>query len=148
METIEMQKETFGNLSVKVDLKSQNIPIFNVDYQKGNRETMDRIWKTCLEFSGISADDPLLQNLRGHPSSKRRLYCVTRQVAHYLGKKHTILSLRDIGRLTGGKHHSTVYHSCNEIPSLLFQKDKFVMELVRFAETKLGLSEEPSKKCG
>jgi chromosomal replication initiator protein len=40
-----------------------------------------------------------------------------RQVCMYLLRKHLMMSLPEIGRFMGGKHHTTVLHGVNEIIS-------------------------------
>ena len=47
-----------------------------------------------------------------------------RQIAMYLCRENTELSLPEIGELFGGKHHSTVIHSVNKI-SDLYAKDDY-----------------------
>jgi chromosomal replication initiation ATPase DnaA len=38
-----------------------------------------------------------------------------RQIYYYLAKKHTARSLQQIGRIVGGKDHTTVLHGCQKI---------------------------------
>ena len=52
-----------------------------------------------------------------------------RQVAVYFLKKHTPLSLQAIGNELGGKNHSTVLHSLNEVKNKMKGNDKFIKEL-------------------
>jgi chromosomal replication initiation ATPase DnaA len=47
--------------------------------------------------------------------SKRREVAVPRQIAIYLAKQITDASLPEIGRLFGGKHHTTVRYSIAQI---------------------------------
>ena len=44
---------------------------------------------------------------------------IARQVAMFLAKEYTDLSLKSIGKATGGKSHATVVHSCNAVSDLI-----------------------------
>ncbi len=64
-------------------------------------------------------------------SSPRRLKQVTvpRQVAMYLCKQLTSLSLPDIGRKFGGRDHTTVLHSVRKVEELLSKDSKMVSDI-------------------
>jgi len=57
-----------------------------------------------------------------------------RQIAMYLCKKLTKHSYPDIGRAFGGKHHTTVIHSCEKIQSLSVSDPAFQRRLLDLAE--------------
>jgi len=85
------------------------------------------------ESSGVSAD--LIQKtVAAHYRMKvadlksknnSRNIAVPRQIAMYLCKTLTRLSLPEIGREFGGKHHTTVLHSVNKIARLYQENDDF-----------------------
>ena len=54
---------------------------------------------------------------RGEIEGKHRdrRFVVPRQIAMYLLRESTDLSLAEIGALFGGRDHSTVFHSCEKI---------------------------------
>ncbi|MBE0461004.1 MAG: chromosomal replication initiator protein DnaA [Candidatus Aminicenantes bacterium] len=52
-----------------------------------------------------------------------------RQIAMYLSKKLTKVSLPEIGRKFGGKHHTTVIHSIRKIENLCSEDHEFNKEL-------------------
>ena len=93
------------------------------------------VLKTIIaeESSGVSAD--LIQKtVAAHYRMKvadlksknnSRNVAVPRQIAMYLCKTLTRLSLPEIGREFGGKHHTTVLHSVNKIAKLYREHDDF-----------------------
>lgn len=75
------------------------------------RITVDEIQKACAAHYRIDASEM---------RSKRRARAVARprQVAMYLAKKMTPRSLPEIGRIFGGRDHSTVIHAVRTIEQL------------------------------
>ena len=75
------------------------------------RITVDEIQKLCAAHYKIDASEM---------RSKRRARAVARprQVAMYLAKKMTPRSLPEIGRIFGGRDHSTVIHAVRTIEGL------------------------------
>jgi len=55
--------------------------------------------------------------------SRKREIVEARHLAMYMEKKYTKSSLKSIGLKYGGRDHSTVIHSCNNITNLLFTED-------------------------
>jgi chromosomal replication initiator protein len=58
-----------------------------------------------------------------------------RQIAMYLCKKLTKHSYPEIGRAFGGKHHTTVMHSCEKIQSLSSTDAAFQRQLLNLSES-------------
>ena len=52
-------------------------------------------------------------------ASRKREIVQARQVTMYFIKKHTELSLSQIGAQVGGRNHATVVHACNTVKDLL-----------------------------
>jgi chromosomal replication initiator protein len=67
--------------------------------------------------------------------SNSRQVAFPRQIAMYLCKKLTKHSYPEIGRAFGGKHHTTVIHSCEKIKSLSVADAVFQKRLLNLAET-------------
>jgi chromosomal replication initiation ATPase DnaA len=99
-----------------------------------DNEKAYEIKRSCCEYAGLNQDDPMFLNSRRNGQTKRgdRVnYCVTRQVAMYLTRKNTRLSLREIGYLYGGKDHSTVLHTIPCVQNYIDIKDIFVTGMIK-----------------
>ena len=70
--------------------------------------TAQLIMQVVADYYSISVDD-LVQ------SSRRREFSVPRQIAMYLTRDLTNMSLPQIGQSFGGRDHSTVLHACNTV---------------------------------
>ncbi len=61
--------------------------------------------------------------------SRKKEFVMARQVSMYLAQKYTKMPASRIGKLVGGRDHSTVIHSCSKIESLLKVDKSFYAEL-------------------
>lgn len=78
--------------------------------------TIDDILETvCSHFNVTQANVA--------SKSRKRDYVVARQVTMYLAQKYTKMPASRIGKLVGGRDHSTVIHSCSQVERRL-QIDK------------------------
>ncbi len=111
-------RELEGALTRVIGLASLTGEIINKEYAKNilkdvfnlkeKEVTPENIKKSVAEFYGVKIIDL--------ESSKRsRVFVGPRQVAMYLIRKHTPLSLPQIGMEFGGRDHTTVMHSCEKI---------------------------------
>jgi chromosomal replication initiator protein len=75
------------------------------------RITIDEIQKVCAAHYRIDASE-----MRSH--RRARAVARPRQVAMYLAKKLTPRSLPEIGRIFGGRDHSTVIHAVKTIEAM------------------------------
>jgi len=66
--------------------------------------------------------------------SRKHELVVARQVSMYLAQKYTKMPAARIGKLVGGRDHSTVIHSCNQVESRL-KTDKNFKEDIESIET-------------
>jgi len=71
-------------------------------------------------------------------SSRKRDLVVARQVSMYLAQKYTKMPASRIGKLVGGRDHSTVIHSCHQVETRL-QVDKDFMEDIQSIENSFRL---------
>ena len=70
--------------------------------------TMDDILDTVCNHFNVSTSAVIGR-------SRKRDYVVARQVSMYLAQKYTKMPASRIGKLVGGRDHSTVIHSCTQI---------------------------------
>jgi len=91
--------------------------------------TPEEIIKTVARFFNVRATD-----IKG--KKKNSSIVLPRQIAMFIMRKKTKLSLPEIGEYFGGKDHSTVIYSINKIESLL-KEEKKVQEGVEFLLKKL-----------
>lgn len=102
----------YGQLTGRaVDMEFAQVMLADSVRASARRITVDEIQKACAAHYRI---DP------SEMRSKRRARAVARprQVAMYLAKKMTPRSLPEIGRIFGGRDHSTVIHAVRTIEEL------------------------------
>ncbi|GLV26297.1 chromosomal replication initiator protein DnaA [Sphingobium sp. Cam5-1] len=102
----------YGQLTGRsVDLEFAQSMLADAVRANARRITVDEIQKVCAAHYKIDASEM---------RSKRRARAVARprQVAMYLAKKMTPRSLPEIGRIFGGRDHSTVIHAVRTIEEL------------------------------
>jgi chromosomal replication initiator protein len=79
----------------------------SIKFEK-KRITVKKIQETVSDFYNINKD--LIQS-----SSRKREIVQARQVTMFFIKKHTELSLSQIGVQVGNRSHATVLHACNTV---------------------------------
>ena len=102
----------YGQLTGRsIDLEFAQGMLADAVRANARRITVDEIQKVCAAHYKIDASEM---------RSKRRARAVARprQVAMYLAKKMTPRSLPEIGRIFGGRDHSTVIHAVRTIEGL------------------------------
>ncbi len=82
-----------------------------------------------------------LEELQG--TSRRREISQARQIAMYLMRQHTNLSLPKIGEALGGKDHSTVMYSCEKIAQQL-AKDAELSHTLRLLSDRIYIQSQAS----
>ena len=80
--------------------------------QTGKFVTASDIEQSVSTYFGLTPADL-------HTSRKSRTIALARNVAMYLARKHTDLSLPEIARVMGNKNHTTVLLACRRIGNLL-----------------------------
>ena len=98
-------------------------------FKEENRAiTAESIQRFVSHYYQIKPSDLKLKN-------KASSVTFPRQVAMYLCKQLTDLSLPEIGKRFGGKHHSTVIHSIKKIANLRKEKQDFDKLVHSFSES-------------
>jgi len=92
-------------------MKVENIaPVLNQPKAKIDASP-EAVIQAVTEMFKVSVED-----LKGN--SRRREISQARQIAMYLMRQHTDLSLPKIGEIFGGKDHTTVMYSCEKVAQL------------------------------
>ena len=81
----------------------------------GPKITATIIMSVTAEYFSVTVDD-----LKGH--SRSRVLVTARQIAMYLCRELTDLSLPRIGQIFGGKDHTTVMHAVRKISALMAER--------------------------
>ena len=99
---------------VEIDLEFAR-RVLGKEIRKSRKElTVSLIQQKTAEFFKI---DSSLMKAR----KKTAQVAQARQIAMYLSRKYTSLSLKDIGDKFGGRDHSTVIHACDLITKRIFE---------------------------
>ena len=104
------------NKKISVDLAKEVLKGMIIEGEK--KIGVGMIQKKVADYFGISQDDM---------KAKRRTKTIAypRQVAMYLSRGLTDLSLPEIGDSFGGRDHTTVIHACDKIERILKSDEKF-----------------------
>lgn len=84
--------------------------------------TIDDILDSVCAHFGVTVSE-----VRG--KSRKKDYVVARQVAMYLAQKHTKMPASRIGKLIGGRDHSTVIYGCAQIDKRMKVETAFAEEV-------------------
>ena len=82
-----------------------------------------------------------IEDMKG--SSRRREISQSRQIAMYLMRQHTDLSLPRIGEEFGGKDHTTVMYSCDKITKTS-AKDPELSQALRQLSDRINMAGQDS----
>lgn len=105
-----MAQASLNRKEIDMDLAKRTLQhiVQNID----KTVNIESIQKAVAEHFGIPIVD-----LKG--KSRKKEIVVPRQVAMYLAKEHTTISLKSIGYHFGGRDHSTVIHSIQAIHDMI-----------------------------
>lgn len=102
-----------------VNLEQAETILKNVIDQDGPRITASLIMQQSSEYFGVSIDDMC-------SAARARSLSHARQVAMYLCREMTELSLPQIGKIFGGRDHTTVMHAQRKIEKDMLAGDRTV----------------------
>lgn len=122
---------TFLNAEINTDLAKSVIGNNDELNKMDDSEKIKTILDVVCSHYNLELDDV-------NSKSRKRPVSEARQVAMYLTRAHTRMSLNEIGRIIGNRDHTTVLYACNEIenqmtinPSLydkIHQMEKVLVE--------------------
>lgn len=99
----------FSSLEDKpIDLETAKLVLRDMVKETAKNITIEMIQKEVVQFYGMS-----LADLRA--KKRNRNIVLPRQIAIYLCRELTNMSLPEIGNAFGGRDHTTVLHSCKKI---------------------------------
>jgi chromosomal replication initiator protein len=87
----------------------------------------ERIKEITAKYFHISSSDLVGQN-------KERKIAYPRQVAIFLTRKYTNMSLKDIGKIFGNKHHSSIIYSISSIEKKMKSKASIIYDINKLKE--------------
>ena len=99
------------------------------DQRKIKQITAELVMRTVCDFYTVS-----MRDLIG-PTRKREI-TVPRQIAMYLTRELTGMSLPQIGEVFGGRDHTTIMHSCKVMENAI-NKDSSMKNLVNAVKNRV-----------
>lgn len=118
--------------SKEIDFEFVKKTVREVSTNKQVNVSVELITKLVCEFFGVEENKLREKN-------RRKEVVLARQVAMYLSKQMTKLSLKTIGLHFGGRDHSTVIHSQTSIEQLAL-KDPKIKEVLETLRNKIEIS--------
>jgi chromosomal replication initiator protein len=114
-------------------------PILNPQIEK-LEATPESVMKAVISVFGVS-----MEELKSN--SRRREISQARQIAMYLMRQHTDLSLPKIGEEFGGKDHTTVLYSCEKIAQRI-QQDPDLANMLRQLNDRILMANRLANRQG
>ncbi|NLZ27983.1 MAG: chromosomal replication initiator protein DnaA [Firmicutes bacterium] len=108
--------------SSPVDLTIADDALKNILIEKQKDISVDSIIKITAQYFGITPEE-----IKGRKRSRHIVF--PRQLAMFLSRELTDLSLPKIGNDFGGKDHTTVLHACKKIKDMAFESAE-IRELI------------------
>ena len=106
-----------------INIELASAVLSNVMYNPRKRSiTPQRIVRVVADYYGVNLDQ-----LRS--SKREKAIVVPRQIAMYLIREETDISLLRIGAELGGRDHSTVLHACDKINREMAENDELRREI-------------------
>lgn len=92
---------------------SQSVRLYQIPstliLTKDEKDNLLRLIDSIQEITGVAPD------LYMETKSQKATYVYLRQIAAYLMRKNTRLTLREIGIVQGYRDHSSIIHSCKQV---------------------------------
>lgn len=103
----------------------------NIFKEEEGKITPEKIKRVVSQFYQVKESDL-------DSDKRQKNISEARQMAMYLMREYTDLSLPKIGECFGGKHHTTVIHSCNRVEELAKSRQD-VKEILKALKSELGV---------
>ncbi len=113
-----------------IDLNMAKVVLKDLIADEDKPITVETIQKAVCDYFGVKIHD-----LKARKRTKE--IANARQIAMYLSKQHTQLSLSEIGRYFGGKDHATVIYACKQIEEKR-KKDENLNKSVESVEKRIA----------
>ncbi|NQT90601.1 MAG: chromosomal replication initiator protein DnaA [Candidatus Omnitrophica bacterium] len=113
----------------KIDLGVAKEVLKEVEEERGVEINVELIQKVVADHFGISSNDMRIKK-------RTRKIAFPRQIAMYLSRELTKLSLVEIGGLFGGRDHTTVMHGCERVEEDI-KNNPHIKEVVNSVVTKI-----------
>ena len=103
----------------------------NIFKEEERKLTPEKIKRVVSQFYQVKESDL-------DSEKRQKNISEARQMAMYLMREYTDLSLPRIGECFGGKHHTTVIHGCNRVEELLNSRAD-MKEIIQSLRSELGV---------
>lgn len=105
-----------------IDMTLAESVIAKIRKEQPSKVDVNRILDVVCEYYKVSSEDLL-------GTSRKREFAIARQVCMYLAMHVAKLKTTRIGRIMGGRDHSTVNHSIHKIEELIEKNKEFAREI-------------------
>jgi len=98
-----------------------------------NRVSASMVIQTVCDYYDVTKNDLFSERRTG-------ILNIPRQITYYLLKEHTPWSLPRIGRLLGGRDHTTVLHGKRKIASMIAEGDEDIIREIAEMRATMGVT--------
>jgi chromosomal replication initiator protein len=106
----------------QIDLEMAQEILKELEDSEEKTVTVSQVQQIVAEYYSLKVSDLKSKN-------RNKSVVIPRQVAMYLARTLTSSSLPEIGKMFGGKDHTTVIHACNKVKNKMDQEKAFRKEV-------------------
>jgi chromosomal replication initiator protein len=126
-------------LLANVSLSAREIDLELVKKSVQEISTSRKITISVDLITKIVCEDMNIDENKVRDKTRKQEIVIARQIAMYLAKELTRISLKNVGLYFGGRDHSTVIHACTSIQNLVDTDPNFA-EIVKNIKNKIELA--------